>query len=43
MIDFDLDFNFIKDQLTDICTIYEFEDNDKKDIINYLIAESTKK
>ena len=40
MIDFDLDFNFINDELTDIFALYKFKDTEKLDIINYLIAET---
>ena len=40
MIDFDLDFNFINDELTDIFAQYKFKDMEKLDIINYLIEET---
>ena len=43
MIDFDLDFNFINDELTDIFAQYKFKDTEKLDIINYLIEETRQK
>ena len=39
MVDFDLDLDFITNLSDDIFTIYKISDNQKKDILNYLIVE----